>query len=198
MPGDIIPSVTIRNERPSIPYDYRHIIGHPQVMVQHKDRELFPDWHPKVTSIKIGAWNEIFFRENMNDDELTYHLRESCVNKGQLTGLELVVGTVKTGDRIYLAYEESRWDDNAIGDLVQGYYHWRAINRPDNKIAIRSTREARSYNILDMGRDDGKGYFAPIELEISLEQNGFIILTPIYSAEAFPPERFRPDHQLPG
>lgn len=192
-----MPSMTIRNERPSIPHNYTHIISHPQLMVQHEKRGFFPDWHPKVSAIEVGTWNNITFRENTTDDELTYHLREVRVKKGQLTGLELVVGTVKTGNRIYLAYEESRSDNGAIGDQIDGYYYWRAINIPDNNIAIRSTREARSYNILDMSRDDGKGYFAPIKLEISLEQNGFIILTPIYPAEEFPPERFRPNHQLP-
>lgn len=189
--------MTIRNERPSILHDYRHIIGHPQVMVQHIDRGLFPDRHPKVAAIEVGAWNKITFRENTRDDELSYHLREVRIKKGQLTGLELVVGTVITGDRIYLTYEESRSDDDATGDQIHGYYYWRAISIPDDKIAIRSTRESRSYNILDMSRDDGKGFFARIQLEISLEQDGLIILTPIYPATEFPPERFRPNHQLP-
>lgn len=122
-------------------------------------------------------------------DTLYFYLRRQTGDFPSVNPVELVIGTQDTGDRIALA---ARPDTS--------YYYWRSLRDSpiDPTVLIRSREQVWSYDhpslyhTLDMTRNDGSGYQAPLTTHVRLNAIGSFIITPILPALNFPPEWFTP------
>ncbi len=192
--------MTIREHGPRHEPGYQFLVDHPILSVHHITQgHPFPDWEPPVDSIQFGAHHVFSFVEHVPVamDQIIFYLRERRDARGLVPGIELVVGTRRTGDRIKFVCHESRSDFDGTGDLVNWYWFWQLVNPDEQKVAIRSTKSPfTDYNILQNKRpgeeDTTDGYQSASTVEITLERDGILILTPILPFEKFPPERFMP------
>ena len=172
--------MAVRNEIPYPPPGFRWVVQNDTLCdIRHVDRGFFPDWHPKVESVKFVNI-AMRFQDAPNGDEFYFYMAEVGEGENELDRLVFIVGSEKTGDRLILVNigTKSPWPGDGI--LYNRYYFWKKLN-PNDDIRIASEETQGESHILDNTRNENMGYQSPFSIKFSLRDDGVIILLPYYN-----------------